>query len=121
MFANDTELGGVMDTPEGCAAIQQDLERLESYVERNLMKFNKGKCRVLLLGRNNRMHQYRLGVDLLESSSAERDLGVLVHDRLIMSQPCAMVVNKANRILGCIKSGVWPAGRGSFSFPSTLP
>jgi len=64
-----------VDTPEGCAAIQQDLDRLESWVQRNLMKFNKDKCRDLHLGRNNLMHQYRREADLLESSSVEKDLG----------------------------------------------
>ena len=34
-FAGDTEPGGVADAPEGCAAIQQDLDRLEDRVERN--------------------------------------------------------------------------------------
>jgi len=54
------------------------MDRLENWTERSVMKSNKGKCRVLHLGKNNPMQQYRLGADLLESSSAERDLGVLV-------------------------------------------
>jgi len=119
-FADDTKLEGVVYTPEGCAAIQGDLDRLESWAERNLMRFDKGKCRVLHLERNNPMHQYRLRADLLESSSVERDLGVLVDDKLTMSQQCALLPRKVMGSWDAL-GGVWPAGRGRFSFPSTLP
>ena len=70
------------DTPEGSATIQ-DLGILESWAGRNLMRFNK--CRVLHLGRNNCMHQYRLGDDLLEMSFVEKAAGVLVDDKLTMN------------------------------------
>ncbi len=50
------------------------------------------------------MHRYGLGADLLERSSVEKGLEVPVDDRLAMSQQCALVAKKANRILGCIKS-----------------
>lgn len=38
---DDTKLGGVADSPEGCATIHSDLGRLEKWTKKNLMKFNK--------------------------------------------------------------------------------
>ena len=52
------------------------------------------------------MHQFKLGADLLERSSAEKDLGVLVDSRLAMSHQCALVAKKANGILGHVTKGV---------------
>lgn len=63
---------------------------------KNVMKFNKSKYRILNLGRTNHMHHYILGLDLLERSSGEKDMGVLVDYILAISQRCDLVDKKAN-------------------------
>ena len=75
-LADDTKLSGEVDTSEGRATLQEDLDRQEEQANKKLMKFSKDGCKVLHLRKHNPGVQHRLGSTHLGSSSG-KGTGVL--------------------------------------------
>lgn len=87
------KLGGIAATPEGCAGIKRDLDRMKKWADRNFMKFNKEKCKVLQLRRNNPRHQDMLRVPSWKAATKERTWGSGGHqiDHEPTMYPCCKV------------------------------
>ena len=52
-FADDTKIGGIVDSEEGYRGLQRDLDQLGQWADEWQKEFNLDKCEVMHFGRFN--------------------------------------------------------------------
>nr|AQN68906.1 reverse transcriptase domain protein [Elysia chlorotica] len=84
MFADDTKLYGNSSTNQGIEELQRDLDQLQQWSDRWLLRFHPQKCAVMKLGTNKSEASYSMPVKEADGSTgrltlteieAEKDLG----------------------------------------------
>ena len=88
---------------DGHGALQRDLLRVQEWAKKWKMEFNISKCKIMHIGNKNPKNVYGMDGTELETTRAERDLGVTIDDQLDLGKHIKTIVAKANRILGLIK------------------
>jgi len=74
----------------------------------NLTKFNKAKCEVMHMGQGNPKLKYSLGDEGIQSSPEEKDLHMLVDQKLNMTWHCALPAEPT--VSWAASREMWPAG-----------
>ena len=113
LFADDSKLFTKIvaehnkgtDNHNGTEALQRDLNSVKEWASRWKMEFNVDKCKIMHLGPKNLKHTYTMGGTDLAVTSEEKDLGVLIDNKLNFRSHIKGIVSKANRVLGLIRIG----------------
>ena len=104
IFADDTKIYSPMTSQAEQTTLQDSLHGLVEWTEKWLVKFNNDKCKVLHMGKNNPEHNYCMkeGTEesILQTTTGEKDLGVIVDPDLNFEQHINEKVKKANSISG---------------------
>ncbi len=101
-FADDTKLGHKAGTLEQRIQLQEALDGLCAWARDWGMQFNVKKCKVMHLGHLNPRQQYLMEGTVLESTTEERDVGVIVSSNLKPAAQCAKAAKTAGLVLGQI-------------------
>ena len=111
MFADDTKIFREIKTEEDRKHLQDDLDKLQQWSDTWLLKFHPNKCKVMSIS-NKRLTEVTTTYYLhdhdgksveLSRSEGEKDLGVMVDDKVNFDKHIQQQVNKANSIMGLIR------------------
>ena len=92
----------VVNKEEEQHSLQNDINNLVHWSDKWLLKFNKSKCKHVHLGHATNT-KYKMGENEINQVTEEKDLGILIDDKLKFQQHINQQTKKANQRLGMIK------------------
>ena len=110
LFADDTKLYRTVTTDLDCLSLQQvlDIDNIEEWASKWQLKFHPKKCETMRIGDKYPKYNYTMTAEdgtivQLEETVVEKDLGVVVDNKLTFSHHINSIVARANQVMGMIR------------------
>jgi len=103
MFADDTKMFREIKDETDNVQLQSDLDSLSQWSRDWKLQFHPEKCAVMHIGRTNPKYSYHFDNYILNVSKVEKDLGVLVDEKLRFDEHIQGKIGKARQIWGLIR------------------
>lgn len=103
LYADDTKILRCIKELDDCQKLQQDVQEVYLWSEKWLLTFHPEKCKHMRIGRTTIEDQGYHMKKHLNKTTVEKDVGVIISDKLSCSDHLAEKVSKANKIVGLIR------------------
>ena len=105
LYADDLLLHRVISSSDDYELLQNDINTLAKWVDRNHLTLNADKCKCMVISRLRRsvlFHLLKLHMQTMERVSQYKYLGVLINEDLTWSSHINEISNKARRMVGLL-------------------
>ena len=105
MFADDAKIQRKIIDENSCKELQEDIDKIKAWGEKWKMDFNVDKCHIVRFGESDKrpIWQYKLGEEKIPSSDKEKDLGVVINNKLKPEDHINQVTGKMYNLLTNMK------------------
>ena len=103
LFADDAKIYSAIQSEDDTVPLQNDINSLVEWSTLWQLPFNIEKCKCMHVGRKSTAYSYQMNDHILENVNEEKDLGVIIDNRLKFHTHTSAAIQKANSILGLIK------------------
>ena len=110
LYADDTKIWREITCDQDQFILQNDIDKLHEWSVNNKMNFHPDKCKVVAITNKSLVfplpfyeHNYSLNGRLLDYEKSEKDLGVIISNKLSWNAQCESLVQKANKQLGLVR------------------